>query len=590
MLYETDHNAYHYVWNCGTNVAEAVNRCDDNWAPPPLYRYCSETCPGSHHLTQEMMQMQLEASTDWDRHTDDELEPQNDEEGLFFSQTKSASTPNSAASSPPKKRSAREMSTPYTDDGISADRPSSRRLPKTDPPATKSKQSKSTFKDTPGKPKKVKRNEKIVVAPSEEDEVEEDSVGDDESSADEASETSENEGEKEGSMPSPNGIVEGGITGGEAIEEVTEHQETQIKRGGKDYEPKASEEQVIDHGAEDRLMQDAEMIEVEDDVIGDGYTGRDDDVDSEERRGIPLHPIRDLHSSVIHEADLPYSSQADPLQFDLEMTGYEESGRDANAIKSHVQHKSNDMDSGIGSSLLCSDLLRDSADDTELPSVNGWSSDPPPPAPIEVYTILDSPPPSSRPISDLIQAPLDETSDPDSELTETSTTHFLPHEPPCEDTASISKQIDALLDFVKEFEDDLTPPVYRAKAALLSRFKPGRGLESWLSGELISAGLQVLSARRKDVFIHDVFTFVPEAPPEKILPGLKSKADVQLHLCPIFESNHWYLISVNTEEKEVLLHDRCRSSRLKLLKTVISRRWNKTLADWKFAECLVSGF
>ena len=38
----TDYNAYHYVWNTGLNLAEAVNCCGPTWLPTPIYVYCEK--------------------------------------------------------------------------------------------------------------------------------------------------------------------------------------------------------------------------------------------------------------------------------------------------------------------------------------------------------------------------------------------------------------------------------------------------------------------------------------------------------------------------------------------------------------------
>lgn len=40
-------SVYHYVWNTGPNCAEAINKCEDDWLPSPLYRYCGRTTCGS---------------------------------------------------------------------------------------------------------------------------------------------------------------------------------------------------------------------------------------------------------------------------------------------------------------------------------------------------------------------------------------------------------------------------------------------------------------------------------------------------------------------------------------------------------------
>ena len=39
----TDYNAYHYVWNTGLNLAEAVNCCHSRWLPTPMYVFCEKT-------------------------------------------------------------------------------------------------------------------------------------------------------------------------------------------------------------------------------------------------------------------------------------------------------------------------------------------------------------------------------------------------------------------------------------------------------------------------------------------------------------------------------------------------------------------
>jgi hypothetical protein len=54
----TDYDVYHYVWNTGPNLAEAVNLCDAKWFPPPAYVPCEpDICPGDIHITMKDMKI-----------------------------------------------------------------------------------------------------------------------------------------------------------------------------------------------------------------------------------------------------------------------------------------------------------------------------------------------------------------------------------------------------------------------------------------------------------------------------------------------------------------------------------------------------
>ncbi|OQV10029.1 JmjC domain-containing protein [Cladophialophora immunda] len=54
----TDYLAYFYLWRSGTGAWEAVNCCEDDWSPPPMYAYCrgGECGPGPY-LTAETLSL-----------------------------------------------------------------------------------------------------------------------------------------------------------------------------------------------------------------------------------------------------------------------------------------------------------------------------------------------------------------------------------------------------------------------------------------------------------------------------------------------------------------------------------------------------
>lgn len=49
--------AYHYVWNTGPSLAEAVNCCEPDWLPPFRYEYCSRRCETQYPITEAMMEI-----------------------------------------------------------------------------------------------------------------------------------------------------------------------------------------------------------------------------------------------------------------------------------------------------------------------------------------------------------------------------------------------------------------------------------------------------------------------------------------------------------------------------------------------------
>ena len=69
VIVETFPGCYHYIYNSGANVAEAVNCCEPNWFPPPLYRFCTRSCGGPSlvRITAQSMEPSSETTQSFGR-------------------------------------------------------------------------------------------------------------------------------------------------------------------------------------------------------------------------------------------------------------------------------------------------------------------------------------------------------------------------------------------------------------------------------------------------------------------------------------------------------------------------------------------